>query len=300
MIAGLPCLLAAGTCAAHVGRAAPAGRAPFVALLAGLLVTSGALYARGVARLWRRAGVGRGIRIVDTLRFALGMAALAAALLSPIDALAGRSFAMHMIEHEMLMVVAAPLLVLARPLEAWAWALPRGTGQRLAAWTRAPAIARTWRAATAPVAATIVHALALWSWHLPALFAAALASEPLHVLQHACFFASALAFWWAMFGGVTRAPGPVCVALLFATMLQTSALGALLTFAPSAWYAGAAEPRAFGLAPLEDQQLGGLIMWVPGGLAYLVAALVIVSAWLLPSPLPSAGDDSQRGKRAPA
>jgi putative membrane protein len=66
-------------------------------------------------------------------------------------------------------------------------------------------------------------------------------------------------------------------------MLHTSALGALLTFAPSPWYAHTAGPRVFGLAPLEDQQLGGLIMWVPGGFAYVVVALAIVGAWLAPS-----------------
>jgi hypothetical protein len=120
-------------------------------------------------------------------------------------------------------------------------------------------------ACTAPASATLLHALALWLWHVPALFVHALASEPVHVLQHACFFASALAFWWAMFGGAARAPGPASLACLFATMLHTGALGALLTFAPTAWYARPAAARVFGLTPLEDQQLGGLIMWVPGG-----------------------------------
>jgi len=182
----------------------------------------------------------------------------------------------------MLMVLAAPLLVAARPLEAWAWALPGALGHRLVAWARASAIARAWGATTAPVAATIVHALALWLWHIPMLFAAALASESLHVVQHVCFFASALAFWWAMFGGAARLPGPISLAALFATMLHTSALGALITLAPSAWYVHAFEPRVFGLTPLEDQQLGGLIMWVPGGAAYLAAALAIVGAWLSP------------------
>jgi putative membrane protein len=102
------------------------------------------------------------------------------------------------------------------------------------------------------------------------------------VLQHVCFFASALAFWWAMFGAAARVPGAVSIACLFVTMLHTSALGALLTLAPSPWYVHSARTGVFGLGAIEDQQLGGLIMWVPGGIAYLVASLLIVGSWLSP------------------
>jgi putative membrane protein len=271
--------LGAGPAVAHD---AGAGVSPggFDAFLALLLAAATMLYVRGVLRLWRRAGIGRGIRQGDVARFALGMVVLGAALLSPIDAMADRSFAMHMLEHEMLMVLAAPLFVVSRPLEAWAWALGPGARHATAALFRAAPMQRLWRVTTAPVSATAVHALALWGWHLPVLFAAALASESVHVLQHACFFGSALAFWWAMCGGASRKAGVVSLACLFATMLHTSVLGALLTFAPSAWYVGGDAARLFGLSPLEDQQLGGLIMWVPGGLAYVVVGLAIVATWL--------------------
>jgi putative membrane protein len=275
--------LFATDCAAHVASTTAREHPNFDAVLASLIVASCLLYARGVTRLWRKAGIGRAIRVVDVTRFALGIVTLTVALLSPLDALADRSFAMHMVEHEMLMVLAASLLVLARPLEASAWALSSGARHAMTALTRAPLMRRVWHAMTAPVSATCVHALALWIWHLPPLFVAALASEPLHVFQHVSFFASALAFWWAIFGGAMRTPGAISLACLFATMLHTSALGALLTFAPSPWYVHASGPRAFGLTPLEDQQLGGLIMWVPGGLAYVVVALAIVGAWLAPS-----------------
>jgi len=278
------CLVFSGACAAHGSEnvdAHPLFDATLAVLLAGVAV----LYARGVVRIWRRAGMGRGVRVADAVRFALGMIAVAVALLSPIDALADRSFALHMIEHELLMVVAAPLLVLARPLEASVWGLPRDARRGIASFARAPALVGFWAALTGPVAATLVHAIVLWVWHVPALFVAALGSLPLHVLQHVCFFASALAFWWAVVGGATRRPAPLSLACLFATMLQTSALGALLTFASSPWYADPLQMRAFGLSPLEDQQLGGLVMWVPGALAYVVVALWIVARWLArPSP----------------
>jgi cytochrome c oxidase assembly factor CtaG len=144
---------------------------------------------------------------------------------------------------------------------------------------RMPALHGLWDVLGTPVGAWTFHALALWIWHLPALFVAAQASLPLHCLQHVCFFASALGFWWVAFGGMARATNAASIASLFTTMLHTSALGALLTFAPTPWYAHAG-PLAFGLSPLEDQQLGGLVMWVPGGFAYMVAGLAIVGAWL--------------------
>ncbi len=262
----------------------------FDAILAGLLVVACVLYACGVVRLWRKAGVGRGIRPGDVVRFALGMMTLVVALLSPLDVLASRSFAAHMIGHELLMIVAAPLFVLSRPLEAWAWALARPARRAVRSFTHAPGVRRVWLTLAAPVAAACLHGLALWIWHLPALFVAALESAGMHVLQHACFFGSALAFWWAMFGGAARVPGGASLACLFATMLHTSALGALLTLAPSALYEHA-NPDVLGLSPLEDQQLGGLVMWVPGGLAYVVAGLMIVAVWLRAPPhaLPPAG-----------
>jgi putative membrane protein len=263
--------------------AADATRWSFEAWLTILIMASAVLYALGVAALWRKAGKGRGIRGVEVVRFALGWMALAVALLSPIDALAGRSFALHMVQHELLMVVAAPLLVLGRPLEAWAWALPAGTNRAFAAVARSPGVLRAWRWLTEPLGAWCFHALALWTWHLPLLFDAALVNQELHVLQHACFFGSALAFWWAVLGRGIRAPDAMSLASLFTTMLHTGALGALLTFAPTVWYPHYALPALFGLTSLEDQQLGGLVMWVPGSLAYLVAGLAIVGSWLSPS-----------------
>jgi putative membrane protein len=241
-------------------------------VLATLLAASVVLYAVGVARLWRRAGVGRGIRRVEVARFSGGWLLLAAALAPPMDSLADRSFAVHMVQHELLMVAAAPLLVLSRPLQALVWALPARVRSKVAFVPRGP-----WRVLTAPASAWSVHALALWAWHIPLLFLAALANPPLHVLQHTCFFLSAFAFWWVVLG--RRVPDATAVACLFTTMLHTSALAVLLTFAPAPWYAQDA-PIPFGLTALEDQQLGGLVMWVPGAAAYVVAGLSIVAGWL--------------------
>ena len=272
--------LSAGACLAlpgvalgfHDVRTAPSAAAlwSFEPWLVLLMLAAAALYALGVRRLWRRAGKGRGIRIADVARFVAGSATLALAFFSPLDTLAPRSFFLHMVQHELLMVVAAPLLVLSRPLEAFAWAVgPMRLPQRWWQWLRAP------------VFAGCFHALALWLWHVPLLFSIALADQAVHVLQHTCFFVSALAFWWAACGPVARGSGGIAMALLFTTMLHTSALGALLAVAPTAWYSASMLPPLFGLTPLEDQQLGGLLMWVPGSLAYLAAALAIARRWLV-------------------
>ncbi len=247
------------------------------------IVLGALLYAWGVVALWRKAGVGRGIRRAQLLNFALGWAALAASLLSPIDAWAERSFAVHMIQHELLMVVAAPLIVLGRPLEAWTWALS-GPARRFFAAAAKTTVLRTLGVMmTLSLSAWVLHALALWIWHLPILFRAALLNPVLHIVQHACFFGSALAYWWSVVCGRARNPKATSIASLFTTMLHTSALGALLTFAPAPWYVTNGV-HALGLSALEDQQLGGLIMWVPGGMAYMIVGLIIVGRWLAPPP----------------
>jgi len=275
-------LLAPCPALAHAGLAKQDGAEQgLLVVLIAAIVLGALLYAKGIAALWRRAGTGRGVRRGQAVSFALGWAALAGSLLSPIDAWAERSFAVHMIQHELLMVVAAPLIVLGRPLEAWTWALSGPARRFFAAAAKTPVLRTIGYVTTLSLGAWVLHALALWLWHLPMLFRAALLNPFVHILQHGCFFGSALAYWWSVVGGRARNPTGTSIASLFTTMLHTSALGALLTFAPSPWYV-ADGVRAFGLTALEDQQLGGLIMWVPGGMAYLIVGLMIVGRWLAP------------------
>lgn len=201
-----------------------------------LLACAAALYAAGARRRHSYAHIGS---------FVAGIAVLAVAALAPMHAFLWT----HMVQHELLMVVAAPLIVLGRPLHAVPLRLPRWLHDPLLAWS--------------------AHAAALWLWHAPPFFEAALARESLHFAQHASFVASALLFWWTVLG--PRARSLVGVLSLFTTMLHTGALGALMTFSRHSWYAG------YGL---EDQQLAGLVMWIPAGLAYPAAALFIGSRWL--------------------
>jgi putative membrane protein len=247
------------------------------------LAVSAALYALGLARLWHHAGALRGISGRQAAAFTAGWTVLVLALVSPLDELGAHLFSAHMVQHESLMVAAAPLLVIGRPLAAWAWAFSPaqrqaiGRGLRVRWWTSA------WALLTDPLAAWALHALALWLWHVPRFFDAALANEGWHALQHASFLGTALLFWWAVLGrdARSRQNSGFALAYLFTTMLHTSALGALLTLAPTPWYEGYATTTAlFGLDPVEDQQLGGLVMWIPGGFAYVVAGLVMVARLL--------------------
>lgn len=221
------------------------------ALTVALIALAALWYAAGIRRLWHRAGQGRGIARVQAASFAAGIALLALAVVSPLHQAAERLLWAHMVQHELLMVLAAPLLVLGRPMQAFAHVLPLRVPRLLAD----------------PLLAFGAHALAIWLWHLPPLFDAALAAEAWHFVQHASFLASALLFWWTIAARADLA----ALASLFGTMVHTGALGALLAFARVPWYPG---------FTLEDQQLAGLIMWVPAGLAYPAAALLIASRWL--------------------
>lgn len=255
--------------------------------LPGLLVLAGLL------RLWRQAGVGAGLGRGRAACFLAGWIVLGLAILSPLDALGKVLFWVHMVQHEALLLLAAPLLVLSRPLAAMVWGLPAGWRRGAAASARRLGLDGAMRWFTRPFTAWWVHAVVLWGWHAPVLFEAALAQRWVHELQHASFFASALAFWWALLeahGGSRRQAAAVLS--LFTTLLHTSVLGALLTFSQRPWYGSyEATAPAWGLDALEDQQLGGLIMWVPGGMVFLAAALALLAAWLraAPRPLPDAG-----------
>src|SRR3954465_15957198 len=149
------------------------------------IVASAVLYSLGVVRL-RRASP-KSIRKSDILYFALGWAALVLALVSPVHAWGSVLFSAHMTQHELLMLVAAPLLVLGRPIVPFLWALPRSWALTLAHWSKLGAWERTWRTISNPVVAWIIHALVLWAWDWPALFAATVESKAVHALHRASF-----------------------------------------------------------------------------------------------------------------
>lgn len=246
------------------------------------LALSAFLYGRGLWRLWRAVGAGVVIRKGEAAAFAGGWLALFVALASPLHPLGEVLFSAHMTQHEVLMLIAAPLLVLGRPLLPCLWALPLNQRRRFGRVVRNERAQRVWQAVTNPLAAWAIHAAALWLWHAPVLFQATLKSDFVHTLQHVSFLGSALLFWWALIHGRRGLMGyGAAVLYVFTTATHSGVLGALLTFATKLWYpAYAPSTAAWGLTPLEDQQLGGLVMWVPAGLLYLIAGLALFAGWL--------------------
>jgi putative membrane protein len=245
------------------------------------LAVSLGLFAVGWMRLGKRSSHGSALLRRRAMLFGLGWSLLVVAVVSPLHQAGEHSFAAHMVEHELLMLAAAPLLVLSEPLSVMLWAFPVAGRQGLGRLSRAGVLRATWRRLTAPVTATLVQAAALWLWHAPALFDRALASDSWHMAQHLSFLVSALLFWTAVLPSRSRNPG-VAALCLFATSIVSGALGAMMALSQSPWYAGYAAlgMTPMGLSPIEDQQLAGMLMWVPGGMVHAAAALLVIGAAL--------------------
>ncbi len=208
--------------------------------------------------------------------------ALVVALVSPLHPWGSVLFSAHMGQHEILMLVAAPLLVLGKPVIATLKSLPAGWARAVVRATKVPWWRRAWAVLTIPFVAWLIHAVVLWAWHIPMFFQATLDDEFVHAMQHLSFLLSAVLFWWAVIEGRSRsASHGVAVLYLFTTALHSGALGALITLASVVWYpAYRGTTGSWGLTPLEDQQIGGLIMWVPACSVYVFAGLALFAAWL--------------------
>jgi putative membrane protein len=250
-------------------------------MLASSLTALLIVYFTGVVRVWRSAGYGHGVRPFEAIAFVGSWIAIAIALSSPMDELSETWLAAHMVQHELLMVVAAPLAAASAPLIALLWAVPAGFRRRALESIRRPPITFAWAALTAPASVFLLHAVALWVWHLPALYDYAVAHEGVHIIQHFCFFATAALFWWGIaHGRYGRTGYGAAVVYVFATALHGGVLGALLTLSPRVWYSPYLANHPAGLTPLQDQQLAGLLMWVPAGLLSAAGGLVLFAAWL--------------------
>lgn len=244
------------------------------------LALTAALYLRGASEA-------HGVSRTQQICFWSGWSLLVLALLSPLHPLGEALFSAHMLQHEVLMVAAAPLLALSRPQVALLWGVPFRWRRALGQWSKGKAVQYVWRFATHPMTAWWLHAAVLWIWHIPRLFQGTLANDWIHAAQHVSFLGSALLFWWSL----SYARGPAnygaSVLYLFTTAVHTSILGALLTFSTRVWYpAYLTTTGAWGLTALEDQQAGGLIMWIPAGMIYLIAGLGLFAAWLRESDQP--------------
>lgn len=254
------------------------------------LALSAALYAGGLIRILRRNREAPAIPTWQACSFWAGWLALLLALDSPIHRLGEELFSVHMSQHELLMVVAAPLLSLGKPLIVFLFALPERARIVVGHWTKNTAVRFTWRWLTGALTVWIIHAVAIWVWHIPALYQATLDNEPIHALQHLIFLCTALLFWYTLIHGRYGRMGyGIAFVYVFTTALHTSVLGALMTFAQQVWYPiynGRTAP--WHLTALQDQQLGGLIMWIPSGIVFIVVGLAMFAAWI--------GESEKRGR----
>jgi len=240
----------------------------------GVLIVVALFGGAAVAYRGFQAAAQRGRARRDAALFAAGWVAVVAALLSPIDVYGGIAFSVHML----LMNLGVPLLLLARPARYVPAGAPRAAGAWSATRVR-PLLRRAWLRATAISPAFVINAAAIWIWHFPPIHDWALGSPGAHVVQHLSFTAAAVVFWTAIWNAVGRPRAGLAILALFATAIHTGILGAFLTFSTRPWYT-AYTPEEIGLDLLSDQQLAGAIMWIPGGVSYTVAALILMRAWL--------------------
>jgi cytochrome c oxidase assembly factor CtaG len=250
------------------------------------VVAAAALYLRGWvalrSRMPERFGAGR------AAAFATGLGVVLLALCSPIDALGHRWLQAHMVQHLLMMVVAPPLLWLGAPVAPLLAGLPLRARRAVASVLGARPARWLSRVLTEPRVAWVSFVVAFWAWHVPALYDVALRSDLWHHVEHACFFLTALLFWHpVILAWPARQAWPrwgMIVYLLLAEA-QATLLSAILTFSDRVIYpAYAAGAGLRGLSPLDDQALAGVIMWVPGSLAFTIALLWLVLQALGPQP----------------
>lgn len=255
-----------------------------------MLVTSW-LYLRGVRNLWSTAGHGKVISGKQRIAWYGAMVSLVVALFSPIDALGGALFSVHMVQHLILFVVTPWLLAYARPgLGMW-WGLPPRWRKRAGSGIgTTPIVRHLHNASRNPMLIVIVFTAVLWLWHTPALYNAALRSDFIHALEHFTFMAGAYLLWsWLISvqsgqGGPTANRQGLAILIVFATVIQSGLLGAILTFSRNPLYEmHAGYTEMWGMTLLEDQQLAGILMWVPMGLTFTLVALLLFRSWLIAS-----------------
>jgi cytochrome c oxidase assembly factor CtaG len=244
-----------------------------------LLAAAALMYALGTLRLHRRKAR---VRTVERAAFWVGWAAIFVAIAPPMDAAAATAFSSHMAQHELLMLIGAPLMIVGRPILPWLWALPNRIRPAAAAGLQSRGMSSLWRWLTLPALAWALHGAVIWIWHVPAFYEAAVRSEGVHAAQHAMLVGTAVLFWWGLvYGRYGRAAYGASALFVFITMMHTGALGALFALSTSSYYPLYRErAAAAGLDPVLDQQLAGVYMWIPSGLVLTVFGLALMLAWL--------------------
>lgn len=245
-------------------------------LVIAAIITSCWWYAAGVRTLWRSAGVGGFVSRGQAAAFAAGIAVVVVALVSPVDPASEALFSVHMAQHVLLTLVAAPLFVVGSPLQVIAWGLPPTLRRRAGRWQGR--LRRLLSHPALPAAGLATFTAVFTAWHVPVLYDAAIADDAVHATEHVTMLLSALAFWAPVVRPRRTNPG-AGVLLLFVSMIASGTLSALLVFAPTPWYTHD-DTAAWGLTRLADQQAAGAVMWVAGGAIYVASGAIVVMRWL--------------------
>ncbi len=267
------------------------------------LILTGAVYLAGLRELGRRGKLWRVVRRRQALSFGLGLLALALALLSPLDTYDTRLFSVHMVQHLVLLEVVPPLLLLGKPIPVLLVGLPRGLVRSVArAHRRTPWLHWLTNGLTSPLVAWPLFVGDLMFWHAPALYQATLTNVGVHLLEHICFLGSGLLFWWVV---VEPGPGRPRVHLgarllhTVTAMLPMNLLGAVYTFSGTLWYPFyATQGPLWGWAPIDDQRLGGIIMWLPGSLFFMAGGSILFFMMLAVDERLGGEDDADDATRA--
>jgi cytochrome c oxidase assembly factor CtaG len=230
------------------------------------------LYLYAVGPLRKKYRLAEHVKKAQVCSFLLGIFIMFLALVSPLDELGDSYlFSAHMVQHLCITIVGPPLLLIGIP------------GWLVDPLLRKPVIFRIARVLTFPALAFFLYNFDFWLWHAPPLYNATLENQNIHILEHVTFIVFGVINWWPIFSPSALLPRLSIggqILYLFLSGMPTVALGAGLTFFPPLYAPYLAAPRIWGLSPAADQQLGGLIMWVPGNIAYIVVVSILFIRWM--------------------
>ncbi|HEX5488590.1 MAG TPA: cytochrome c oxidase assembly protein [Rhodanobacteraceae bacterium] len=226
-------------------------------------------------------------RILGRLRaaaFFAGLVILLVALESPLDAVADDLFSVHMVQHMLLLLVIPPLLVHGRPVITWLWAFGVNERRTITRGWKRTGLDAAFRWLMRPVVVWVLLSAALIFWHLPGPYDAAVRHEWLHDLEHLSFLGFSLAFWTIViepYGARRRLGHGATIVFVVSAGFVMSLIGAILTLASHPFYpVHLHTTQAYGLTPLQDQQVAGIVMWIPSNLVHAAALCGVFLEWL--------------------
>ena len=257
-----------------------------------ILAAAGIIFSVGWLRLRNRtrgSNAGNRWRAGATWRpfvYVLGLLILALALMSPIDVLGTQLFTIHMVQHVLLVMIIPPLLLLANPIVFILWGLPTSSRKAVGGWLGPNARPRKIiKAITGVGIVWLAYVIVIWGWHDPLAYSLALRSNIAHDLEHISFFVVAMIFWWHIIGAGPKIHSSLSYGGRFAYAISAippiMIAGIVIAFAKEPIYSHyELVPRLWNISVMEDQRIAGVIMWVPGSMMYIVAALIVVGRWL--------------------